>query len=85
MDVSYMSKEQADYILSKKGCDLMVITAKGKGVEFADDYSIRTFKTYDEAEAYIKAVNNPKGEKWTVAEIITEGQSFYAFGGEIYY
>lgn len=63
----------------------MVVTAKGKGVEYAHDYVIRFFKTYKEANEYMKAVNNPHAESWTVAEPITEGQSFYAFAGEIHY
>ena len=64
---------------------VMVITASGDGVEYADQMSVRTFSTYREADEYIKQVNNPDADRWVVSEIITEGQSFYVFGGEIYY
>ena len=61
----------------------MVLTASGDGVEYADQMSIRTFSTYREADEYIKQVNAPNEDRWTVSEIITEGQDFYVFAGEI--
>ena len=64
---------------------VMVLTASGEGAEYADSYSIKIFETYEEADKYMKSVNDPYSEKWTVAEPISESQSFYAFGGLIYY
>ena len=62
---------------------VMVLTASGEGAEYADQMSIRTFSTYREADEYIKQVNAPNEDRWTVSEIITEGQDFYVFAGEI--
>ena len=61
----------------------MVLTASGDGIEYADQMSIRTFSTYREADEYIKQVNAPNADRWTVSEIITECQDFYVFAGEI--
>ena len=64
---------------------IIVITIKGKGIDYGDEYMVHLFETQEEANIYIERVNDPDGKYWTVAEPIQEGQPFVGMGGEIHY
>ncbi len=63
---------------------IIVVTVKGKRIEYGDEYMIHLFQTQEEADTYIEKVNDPDSKWWTVAEPIQEGQSFIGIGGNFY-
>jgi len=53
---------------------IIVIVARGKGREGADSIKPVLFDTKEEAEKYIKSVNDLESKYWTYAEIVSNGQ-----------
>jgi hypothetical protein len=53
---------------------IIVIVAEGKGRENADFITVKLFKTKEEADVYIKKINDLESKYWTYAEIITDGE-----------
>ena len=62
--------------------DIIVIIAKGKGHEHATYITPKLFETTEEAETYIKEVNDLESKHWTYAEIVKDGSEIEPYFGE---
>lgn len=63
---------------------IIVIVARGKGREGADSITPKLFDTKEEAEKYIKSVNDLESKYWTYAEIVNDGEEIEPWYGEFY-
>lgn len=61
---------------------IIVIVVKGKGREGADWITPKLFNTKEEAEKFIKSVNDLESKYWTYAEIVADGKQIEPWYGQ---
>lgn len=59
---------------------IIVIVAEGKGRVHADWITLKLFDTLEEANNFIKKVNDLESKYWTYAEVVDNGERL-----ELYY
>jgi hypothetical protein len=60
---------------------IIVIVAEGKGIEGADWITPKLFDTLEEANNFIKEVNDLESKYWTYAEVLDNGKRIEPYYG----
>lgn len=64
---------------------IIVLVARGKGRGSSADFvRVKLFNSVEEANTYIKSVNDLESKYWTYAEIVSEGVDVEPIYGEFY-